>query len=138
MEGKSQIRYVVKKKDLLFPELSFKVNGVLFGVFKQLGGGHREHIYQKSVAIGLQNAGIVCREQVYVPLKYQGKMVGKYFLDFLVEERLILELKQGQFIPAHIINQVKQYLSALDFKLALIGCFTHSGVYVKRIVNDPK
>ena len=46
-------QYVLRRQDLLYPELSFKINGVLFDVFKQLGGNHQERYYQKAVAAGL-------------------------------------------------------------------------------------
>jgi len=131
-------QYVVQRNDLLYPELSFEINGVLFEVFKQLGGGHHEKYFQKATAIGLTYKNIYFKEQYYVPLKFQGETVGKYFLDFLIEEKIILELKRGQFIPAHIIQQTKQYLEALKLELALIACFTHSGVHIKRIVNQNK
>ena len=128
-------KYQVRRNDLLYPELSFKINGVLFEVFRQIGGGHQENYYQKAVRAGLQYHHIPFKEQVHVPLVCYDQKVGKYFLDFLVEERIILELKRGKFVPAKVIDQTKQYLCALSLKLALIACFTQEGVFIKRIVN---
>ncbi len=125
----------LKRNDLIFPELSYKINGVLFEVFKELGGGHQERYYQKAVAIGLTQKGIKFSEQHFVPLEFKGEKVGSYFLDFLIEDCIVLELKRGKFIPANIIHQTKQYLLALKIKLGLIACFTNSGVVVKRILN---
>jgi GxxExxY protein len=127
--------YTVRRKDLLYPELSFTLNGIFFDIFKQLGGGHLEKYYQKAVKIGLEKAKLTFQEQLHTPLLYQGEKVGTYFLDFLVEGKIVIELKRGQFVPAHNIIQAKQYLSALDLQLALIVCFPHKGVYIKRIVN---
>ena len=128
-------QYVLRRQDLLYPELSFKINGVLFDVFKQLGGNHQERYYQKAVAAGLAEESLPFRQQVYVPLQFHGQSVGSYFLDFLIADKVILELKRGKFVPARIIDQTKQYLSALGLKLALIACFTANGVVSKRIVN---
>lgn len=133
MQGGKQ--YTIYKKGLLYPELSFTINGTLFDVSNQLGGGHKESYFQKAVAIGLTNAGMSFQEQVYVPLKFNGHIIGKYFLDFLIEKTIILELKRSRFIPAIIINQTKEYLTALNLQLAIIACFTHNGVIIKRIVN---
>jgi len=127
--------YTLRRHDLLYPELSFRINGVLFDVFKQIGGGHKESYYQKAVAIGLKQQGIQFVERYYVPLQFDGVIVGKYFLDFLIEDVIILELKRDQFIPAHIITQTRQYLVSPNLQLALIGCFTHKGVMIKRIIN---
>jgi GxxExxY protein len=76
------------------------------------------------------------QEQYYVPLRFENEVIGKYFLDFLIEGCIILELKRDQFIPAHIIYQTKQYLMTLNLSLALIACFTHKGVFIKRIINQ--
>ncbi len=127
--------YVVRRSDLLFPELSFKVNGALFEVFRQIGGGHQEKYYQKATALSLTKVGLRFQEQVYVPLQFDGEKVGSYFLDFLIEEKIILELKRGKFVPAKVIDQTKQYLETLHLQLALIACFTSQGVVVKRIVH---
>lgn len=128
--------YKIYKKDLLYPELSFRINGILFQISRDIGGGHKENYYQKAVKIGLQKKGIKFKEQFYVPLKFEGEIVGKYYLDFLIEDKIVLELKRGQFITAHIINQTLQYLSALNLKLGLIVCFTFRGVHIKRIINQ--
>ncbi len=130
-----QTKYIVRRRDLLYPELSFEINGVLFKVFKYLGGGHKESYFQRAVAVGLKNRGIEFKEQYYVPVKFEDEIVGKYFLDFLIGDKIILELKRGKFIPAHIINQTKEYLEVTKCKLAIIGCFTHTGVVIKRIIN---
>lgn len=134
MGGKHHLR----RADLLYPDLSFEINGVLFDVFKQLGGGHNEKYYQKAVAIGLESKKLKFSEQHYAPLNYQGKQIGKYFLDFLIEDIIILELKRGQFVPAQAINQTKGYLDSLSLQLALVACFTHTGVFIKRIINQRK
>lgn len=129
-------KYVIAREDLLFPKLSFQINGILFDVAHQLGGGHREQYYERAVRVGLQSAGLSFREQVYVPVRYKEQTIGKYYLDFLVEEKIVLELKRGQFIPANVILQTKEYLAALQMTLGLVACFTHKGVFIKRIVNQ--
>ncbi|MDP2692621.1 MAG: GxxExxY protein [bacterium] len=128
--------YVVTRKDLLYPEMSFIINGVLFDVFNQIGGGHNEKYYQKAVAIGLQNKGLDFVEQYYTPLKFDSEIVGKYYLDFLIGDKIILELKRGRYTPLNVISQTKKYLSALDFRLGIIGCFTNDCVIIKRIINQ--
>ena len=126
----------MRKNDLLYPELSFRINGVLFEVYRQMGGGHHEKYYQKAVVLGLLKEKIKFREQVYVPLKFNDKIVGKYFLDFLIEDKIILELKRGKMIPILNLKQTKQYLSTLNLKLGIVASFTQEGVVIKRIINE--
>ncbi|MFZ2190294.1 MAG: GxxExxY protein [Candidatus Magasanikiibacteriota bacterium] len=125
-----------KQNKLLYPELSYKINGVMFEVYKQLGPGHHEKYYQKAIAIGFKNIGLKYEEQYYVPLKMDGEIVGKYFLDFLVEGKIIVEIKRGKLLPFKNIQQTKQYLSALNLKLAIIVSFTYDGAIINRVLNE--
>lgn len=125
----------VYKKDLVHPELSFQIVGTLFEVFKQLGYGLEEKHYQRAVAAELKNNGLSFNEQVYIPLEYKGEKIGSYFLDFLIEDKVILELKKNSGVSKQSIEQVKAYLVAFDLHLGIIANFTEDGVRFKRIVN---
>ena len=126
---------ILQKQDLLYPELSYIVTGILFDVYNELGPGHQEKYYQKAVAVGLKNKKILYEEQYYVPMKYAGQTVGKYFLDFLIEGKIVLELKRGLYIPQKVIFQTKQYLTTLQLQLGMVAIFTGNGVVVKRVLN---
>ena len=127
--------HVVRKKDLLYPELSYSINGVLFEVFKQVGAGLLEKHYQTAVVCGLKEKGINFVEQMYIPITYHNNFIGKRYVDFLIEKRIVLELKRGQFVPAQTIQQANDYLKLLNLQLAIIACFTAQGVHTRRIVN---
>jgi len=121
---------------VLYPELSYDVTGVLFEVFKDLGPSHKEKYYENAVATGLTAKGIPFKRQLYLPLTFKGKVVGKYFLDFLVDGKLVLELKKGDhFSSQQHIEQVLTYLKAHGLKLGIIAQFTREGVKYRRIVN---
>jgi GxxExxY protein len=125
-----------RKSPLIYPELSYTINGVLFDVHNTLGGQLPEKYIQKAVATGLRNKGISFKEQYYVPLTFQGNHIGKYYLDFLIEEKIVLELKRGRYVPRNIFNQANKYLDTLDLPLAIIGCFAQDCVVIKRIINQ--
>ena len=74
-------------------------------------------------------------EQVYYPVKFKNEIISKGFLDFSVEEKIIVELKKDvQFSKTHI-EQVLDYLKRSKLQLAVIINFTLEGVKFKRIVN---
>ncbi|MBI5222527.1 MAG: GxxExxY protein [Candidatus Magasanikbacteria bacterium] len=127
--------YKIYKTDLLYPDLSFEINGVLFEVFNLIGGSHPEKTIQKAVAVVLQQRGLGYVEQFYVPVKIGDKVVGKYFLDFLIEGKIVLELKRGRYLPKNVYKQMEQYLQTINLPLAIVGCFAHDCVIIKRIVN---
>ncbi len=121
--------------DLIYPELSYKVVGILFNAFNELGYGYQEKYYQRAVASLFRKNNIVFREQVSAPLEFQGSNIGRYYLDFLIENKLILELKKRDRFLKSNIDQVYGYLKRFDLKLGIIANFTKQDLKFKRIVN---
>jgi len=70
-----------------------------------------------------------------VPLKYKDVKVGSYFLDFLIDNKIVLEIKRGDYFRKVNIEQVYHYLVATDLALGVLAQFTGSGVRIKRILN---
>ena len=130
-----ETRRSLNRNDLIYAELHYDIAGILFEVFRTVGPGYKEKYYQKAVAEGLRKYKMQFREQVPVPLIFQGKRIGTNFLDFLIEEKVILELKKGDYFNRQTIEQINQYLKATDLKLGLVAVFTSKGVKIKRIVN---
>ncbi len=121
--------------NLVYPELSYKVIGILFNVFNELGYGYQEKYYQKAIAIAFKDTGVIFKEQVSAPLEFRGRAIGRYYLDFLIEEKIILEIKRGDRFLRKNIEQVYGYLKKFNLKLGLLVNFTSNGLKFKRIVN---
>ena len=110
--------------------------GVLFEVYKALGPGHKEKYYENAIVECLKSTAIPFKQQLYVPLSFKGKVVGKYFLDFLVDDKIVLEIKKGDMYSSkQHIEQVLSYLKVNNLKLGIIAQFARDGVKYKRIVN---
>ncbi len=75
------------------------------------------------------------REQVPFEIKFQGKNIGRYFLDFLIDGKIILEIKKETKFRKHNIKQVVGYLKKTNLKLGIIVNFTKDGIKFKRILN---
>lgn len=127
--------YQLRRKDIIYSELSYNINGALFNVFKELGYGHLEKVYQKAISLMLKKIGLKFNEQVLTKIEFNGEIIGKYFLDFLIEDKIILEIKQGNYFSKSHIEQIHNYLKANKLKLGLLANFTMNGVKIKRIVN---
>lgn len=123
------------RKDILYPELSYQIIGILFEVSNALGYKYQERYYQRTVSIFLKNAGIRYKEQVPVVLLIGGKPVTKGFIDFLIEDKIILELKKGERFLRSNIDQVYSYLSLTNLELGILANFTKQGLQFKRILN---
>jgi len=121
--------------DLVYPELSYKIIGILFSVFNELGYGYQEKYYQKAITIIFKENGINFKEQISAPLQFKGNKIGYYYLDFLIEGKLVLEIKKGDRFLKSNIEQVYAYLRRFNLKLGIIANFTKEGLRFKRIVN---
>jgi GxxExxY protein len=126
----------LKRNDLVYPELSYQIVGCAYEVFKSLGHGHAEKIYQRAMAVMLTERKIDHKEQVYIPVKFRDKIIGKSFLDFSVDEKIIVELKKDFHFSKMHIDQVLNYLKTSNLKLAILINFGKEGVTFKRIINE--
>lgn len=109
--------------------------GVVFKVFKELGFGHKEVFFQKALAKNFLESGFEFKEQLRYKVKYKGEELGTYILDFLIFDKIILEIKQKNFISLKDIDQLYKYLKTTGHKLGIIITFTSNGVKYKRVVN---
>ncbi|KKQ74367.1 MAG: hypothetical protein US94_C0006G0002 [Berkelbacteria bacterium GW2011_GWB1_38_5] len=124
-----------KKEDLIYPDLSYEIIGCLFEVFKNLGAGHREKYYQNAVRQEFIKRKISFQEQIAVNLKYDNIKIGINFLDFLIDNKIVLELKSGNYYQKQNLEQILSYLKITGLKLGIIANFTRDGVKYYRVVN---
>ncbi len=121
--------------ELIHKDLTYKIIGIVYDVYNKLGYGYQEKFYQKAISLELKEKGISHKMEVFSPVIYNNETIGKCFLDFLIEEKVILELKRGRSIRRSDIEQIYNYLKIRNLKLGLLIRFAPSGVIVKRIVN---
>lgn len=125
----------IYKPDLIHPDLSYQVVGILFDVFMELGYGYRENQYQKAVEIALKKLSLPYSKELPVKVTYQNTFIATNYLDFLIDKKVVLELKQGNRFNKNDIDQLYNYLKETKLKLGILARFTRSGVKFKRIVN---
>ena len=135
MNTNLRIKNKIKREDLVYPELSYQIIGILFNVHNSLGHGFAEKIYQKAVATNFRNSGLKFQEQVYAPLVYQEERVGFHYFDFLVENKIVVEIKKGNRFLKSDIEQVYQYLLNMNLKLGILAYFAPNKLHSKRIIN---
>ncbi|MFH1826510.1 MAG: GxxExxY protein [bacterium] len=121
--------------DLIYPELSYKVVGLLYKAFKDLGAGLQEKHYQKAVKLLLVKENIPFLEQVRFDIELYGKFIGRYYFDFIIDNKIVLELKARSRFYRNDIHQVLGYLKKSGLKLGLLARFGSDGVKIKRILK---
>jgi GxxExxY protein len=123
-------------EEIIYPELSYKLVGLAYDIFNHLGYGLQEKAYQNAYEQGLVKIGYKYDRERMVELFYEGKKIGKYFLDFLVDDLIVVELKVAPFVKNVPIKQVREYLKLTNKRLAIICYFTREGVKFFRILNS--
>lgn len=120
---------------LIYPDLSYRIVGCLYNVYNNLGPNHKEKIYQNALSEELKIAKLKFKEQVYYNLKYKDRFIGKVFFDFLIDGKIVLEIKSSRYFKKKDFEQVLGYLKASNLKLAIIACFTKDKVKTYRVLN---
>jgi len=121
--------------EIIYKDLTYKIIGILYDVHNKLGGGHKEVYYQRAIQLEFDKNNIQYKKELYSPLTYDKEKIGKYYLDFLIEKKIILEIKKGERFNKNDIDQVYRYLQTSNLKLGILANFTRSKVRIKRIVN---
>ena len=125
----------LKRDDLVYPELSYQLVGLAFNVFNELGFGHLEKVYQRAYVKELKDAKLKFAKEIPYKVEYKGEVVGIGRFDFLVEEKVVVELKKSDHFSKQNIDQVNNYLKISNTKLALLINFSKNGIISKRLVN---
>ncbi len=130
------------KKVLLYKELSYRIRGAAIEVRKNYGPGHKEVLYQRAFAEELSLQGIKYEREkpikIYSPKTK--KIIGSYQPDFIVEDKIIIELKALEQMPRKMIDQLYSYLRNSEYELGFLINFSSGGVDIKRVIytNDRK
>jgi len=125
-----------KNGKVIYKDLSYEIVGILFEVHNELGYGYQEKHYQKAIENSLKENDIKFKSQAAFKISYKGKVIGRYYLDFLIEDKIVLEIKKGRHFSKRNLEQVKGYLKATNKKLAILANFTPDGVKFYRMLNS--
>ena len=120
---------------LIYEDLSYKINGFAFEVFRELGYGYKEKVYRNALAEKLKDNNLNYQKECPYKIIRKGIVLGVYFMDLKVENKLVVEIKRDYYFKNQYIKQLYEYLKATDLKLGLLICYSHKGVKIKRIVN---
>jgi len=123
-----------ENKNIIYKELSYKIIELALEVHNELGCGFLEKVYENALMILLDREGIPAKQQAPADVYFQNQVVGQYFADILVDNKIILELKTVDTIANVHKAQVLNYLRATGIKLGLILNFAKPRLEYRRLV----
>ena len=123
-----------ENENIIYKDLSYNIIKLALEVHNELGCGFLEKVYENALMLLLDREKIAARQQAPAEVYFQDKVIGQYFADILVDNKLILELKTVDIIANIHIAQVLNYLRATGLKLGLILNFGKPRFEYKRLV----
>ena len=120
-------------------QITYQIRGAIYDVYKALGPGLLESVYEEAMVYELQKRGLKVTRQMEVPIHYDGHILKTPLrLDLLVEDRVVVELKSVKELPDVFFKQTRTYLRLLDLKVGILVNFNTDDILedsIHRVVN---
>ncbi len=121
--------------DLKYKEITEKIIGSSMRVHAALGNGFQEVIYQRALEIELEESALKVAREFSMPIYYKGRQIGERRVDFLIDEKISVELKAViKLEPVHFA-QARNYLEAYNLEIGLLINFGSISLEFKRLEN---
>lgn len=123
---------------ILHQEITERVIKSFYTVYNTLGHGFLEKVYENAFMIELIKMGLNAEQQKKIEVFYDGKRVGEYYADILVNDLIILELKAADAIAPEHEAQIINYLKATKIEVGLLFNFGSKPQFIRRILTNDK
>lgn len=128
--------------ELLEKNLSYKLRGCFYNVANKYGKGLKENIYQKVLAEELENAELPFVQQLRIDIYSfdTGKHLGVYVPDFVVDDKIVVEIKASTYTTKSDVEQQRSYLRISCYEIGYLVNFCTDKLFIKRSIytNDRK
>lgn len=124
--------------EYLYQGLTSKIISCFYKVYNKLGFGFLEKVYENALLIELTNNGLRVNRQKPINVYYEEKLVGEYFADLIVEEKIIIELKAAEALIEEHELQLINYLKATDIEVGLLLNFGKKPEIRRKIFTNEK
>jgi GxxExxY protein len=121
---------------LLYKDLTYAIRGAMFQVHQQLGPVHKESVYQRALEHEFSNRNIAFESQKRINILYDYIKVGAYVPDFVIENKVILEIKAVPLITKQMEDQIWYYVRASAFKIVLLANFGAKSLDIRRRIYN--
>ena len=107
-------------QDAKFKTLTQAIIAIFYKVYNKLGYGFLEKVYEKAMMYEFKKAGIPAVSQSPIAVMYEDEIMGEYFTDILVDDKVIVEIKAAKSLASDHKAQLLNYLKATDKEVGLL------------------
>jgi GxxExxY protein len=125
------------EKDYKYSDITRRIIGAAMKVHSTLGNGFMEVIYQRALAIEMGKQGLSFQRELEMQIYYDGESIGTRRVDFLVEDKVMVELKALSRLEDVHLAQAINYLEAYQFEIRLLLNFGAKSLECRRLINSP-
>ena len=119
-----------------YEELSEKIIDVFYRVYRELGYGFLEKVYERAMIVLLRKGGLNFENQYPIKVIFEGEIVGDYCADFLIEDRVVVEIKASRELCKVDEKQLLNYLKCTDKEVGLLLNFGEKPQVVRRVFDN--
>ncbi len=121
-----------------YEELTGQIIKAFYTVYNALGYGFLEKVYENALAIELRKMGLHVVRQPPIKVYYDGQVVGEYFADLVVDERVIVELKAVRKLLKEHEAQLLNYLNATEYEVGLLFNFGPQPHFKRKVFDNDR
>ena len=128
--------YAKDGEPLLHEKESYILRGLFMRIYNELGPGHKESVYVKALIQEFKESKIPFESEKHVKIIRKEELLGTFRIDFIAWNKVIIETKALEFLPAVSERQIQSYLSGSRYKLAFLVNFGAKRLQIIRKIND--
>ena len=126
----------MNEKDYKYSDITRRIIGAAMKVHSTLGNGFQEVIYQRALAIEMAKQGLSFQRELEMQIYYDGQEIGTRRVDFMVEDKVMVELKALTTLEDVHMAQAINYLEAYKLEVGLLLNFGAKSLEYKRVVKS--
>ena len=127
-----------KDNEYQHSDITHKIIGAAMKVHSTLGNGFQEVIYQRALVIEMAKHGLSFQRELEMPIFYDGQEIGTRRVDFLVEDKVMVEIKALTALEDVHLAQAINYLEAYRLEVGLLLNFGAKSLEYRRVVKSVK
>jgi GxxExxY protein len=122
--------------NILHKDICYRIVGCIYDARNLYGSGQKETVYQNALCELFDVKGIKYKREVPISIKSRlsGKSLGSYRLDFVIENKVIIEIKAMKFTPQKIQKQLYSYLYSTQWEVGYLVNLGSTEIYIKRVI----